>query len=276
MAHDINLTSQEWLNIIFEGKNKDYGAYRLRQDSSKRHLIAFISVAVLAVLAVTIPRLSKELGIGGRVRNTGVIEFIDANNMPKPEVPEEHVKKVYQAPPPVELKSTIKFTAPVIKDDNLVNEKNQLTSQDEVIDAKVEISTTTVKGTDEQFGKNIADLEDDKLLVGEKAPDDEVREFVEQPPSFPGGDAALMDYLNGNIIYPTVAQELEIQGKVTCSFVVGKDGSIQDVKVERGVDRSLDKEAVRVISSMPRWIPGRQGGNAVKVKYYLPVVFRLQ
>jgi len=276
MAHDINLTSQEWLNIIFEGKNKDYGAYKLRQDSSKRHLIAFISVAVLAVLAVTIPRLSKELGIGGRERNTEVIQLIDANNMPKPEVPEEHVKKVYQAPQAVELKSTIKFTAPVIKDDKLVNEKNQLTSQDDVIDAKVEISTTTVKGTDEQFGKNIADLEDDKLLVGEKAPDDEVHEFVEQPPSFPGGDAALMDYLNGNISYPTIAVEIGIQGKVTCSFVVGKDGSIQDVKVERGVDKSLDTEAVRVIKSMPRWIPGRQGGNAVKVKYYLPVAFRLQ
>jgi len=75
MVHDINLTSQEWLNIIFEGKNKDYGAYKLRQDSSKRHLIAFISVAVLTVLAITVPRLSKELGIGGRERIRETIEF---------------------------------------------------------------------------------------------------------------------------------------------------------------------------------------------------------
>ena len=275
MAHDINLTSQEWLNIIFEGKNKDYGAYRLRQDSSRRHLIAFISVAVLTVLAITVPGISKELGIGGRERNREVIQLIDANNMTKPEVPEEHIKKQYQAPPPVELKSTMKFTAPVIKKDELVKEENEVKSQDEITESKVAISVADVKGTNEDTGIDIAILNEHHVIVADTEPE-KVFEYVEQPPSFPGGDAALMDYLNGNISYPTVAQELEIQGKVTCSFVVGKDGSIQDVKVERGVDRSIDKEAVRVISSMPRWIPGRQGGNAVKVKYYLPVVFRLQ
>ena len=142
--------------------------------------------------------------------------------------------------------------------------------------AAIKPYNTIVIGTDEQFGKNIADLEKDKLVVGEKAPDEEVHIVVEQPPSFPGGDAALMEYLNNNISYPAIAVDMNIQGKVTCSFVVGKDGSIQDVRVERSVDGSLDKEAVRVIKSMPRWIPGRQGGNAVKVKYYLPVTFRLQ
>ena len=276
MTHDINLTSQEWLDIIFEGKNKDYGAYTLRSDSPKRHSVAFIVVAAAAVLTILSASLINTYNQNKRKEKiTDVVQMSDIS-MKNAEVPKENIEKRYEAPPPVELKSTIKFTAPVIKDDNKVNENNQLTSQDELVGAKVEISTTTVIGTDEQFGKNIADLEKDKLVVGEKAPDEEVHIVVEQPPSFPGGDAALMEYLNNNISYPAIAVDMNIQGKVTCSFVVGKDGSIQDVRVERSVDGSLDKEAVRVIKSMPRWIPGRQGGNAVKVKYYLPVTFRLQ
>lgn len=276
MTHDINLTSQEWLDIIFEGKNKDYGAYTLRSDSPKRHSVAFIVVAAAAVLTILSASLINTYNQNKRKEKiTDVVQMSDIS-MKNAEVPKENIEKRYEAPPPVELKSTIKFTAPVIMDDNKVNENNQITSQDELVGAKVEISTTTVIGTDEQFGKNIADLEKDKLVVGEKAPDEEVHIVVEQPPSFPGGDAALMEYLNNNISYPAIAVDMNIQGKVTCSFVVGKDGSIQDVRVERSVDGSLDKEAVRVIKSMPRWIPGRQGGNAVKVKYYLPVTFRLQ
>ena len=276
MTHDINLTSQEWLDIIFEGKNKDYGAYTLRSDSPKRHSVAFIVVAAAAVLTILSASLINTYNQNKRKEKiTDVVQMSDIS-MKNAEVPKENIEKRYEAPPPVELKSTIKFTAPVIMDDNKVNENNQITSQDELVGAKVEISTTTVIGTDEQFGKNIADLGQDKLLVGEKAPDEEVHIVVEQPPSFPGGDAALMEYLNNNISYPAIAVDMNIQGKVTCSFVVGKDGSIQDVRVERSVDGSLDKEAVRVIKSMPRWIPGKQGGNAVKVKYYLPVTFRLQ
>ena len=276
MTHDINLTSQEWLDIIFEGKNKDYGAYTLRSGSPKRHAVAFIVVAAAAVLTFLAASLINTYNQNKQKEKiTDVVQMSDIS-MKNAEVPKENIEKRYEAPPPVELKSTIKFTAPVIMDDNKVNENNQITSQDELVGAKVEISTTTVIGTDEQFGKNIADLEKDKLVVGEKAPDEEVHIVVEQPPSFPGGDAALMEYLNNNISYPAIAVDMNIQGKVTCSFVVGKDGSIQDVRVERSVDGSLDKEAVRVIKSMPRWIPGRQGGNAVKVKYYLPVTFRLQ
>ena len=99
---------------------------------------------------------------------------------------------------------------------------------------------------------------------------------VESMPAFPGGDAALMKYLSDNIKYPVIAQESGIQGRVICQFVVNRDGSIVDVEVVRPVDPSLDKEAIRVIKSMPRWTPGRQRGKAVRVKYTLPVNFRLQ
>lgn len=99
---------------------------------------------------------------------------------------------------------------------------------------------------------------------------------VEQMPSFPGGDAALMKYLSDNIRYPVIAAESGIQGRVILQFVVNRDGTIVDIEVVRSIDRSLDAEAVRVVSNMPRWTPGRQRGRTVRVKYTLPVNFRLQ
>lgn len=95
-------------------------------------------------------------------------------------------------------------------------------------------------------------------------------------PLFPGGDAALMAYLRDNIHYPTVAAENGVQGRVVVGFVVERDGSITDVNVLRSVDPSLDREAMRVVKGMPRWTPGKQNGSAVRVKYQVPVTFRLQ
>ena len=95
-------------------------------------------------------------------------------------------------------------------------------------------------------------------------------------PEFPGGQAELMSYIAKSIKYPVVAQENGIQGRVTCTFVVNKDGTIVDAQVVRGIDPALDKEALRVINSMPKWKPGKQRGKPVRVKFTLPVTFRLQ
>ena len=105
---------------------------------------------------------------------------------------------------------------------------------------------------------------------------EEIFVVVEQQPEFPGGNAAMMKFLSDNIRYPVIAQENGIQGRVICNFVVERDGSITDVQVVRGVDPSLDREAVRVIQQMPRWAPGKQHDSAVRVRFTLPVVFRLQ
>lgn len=102
-----------------------------------------------------------------------------------------------------------------------------------------------------------------------------VYDVVEQMPSFPGGISGLRTYLNQNIRYPAEAQENCVQGRVVVSFVVGKDGHISDVTVLRSVDPSLDKEAIRVVRNMPRWTPGKQGGEPVRVRYNVPVSFRL-
>ena len=103
-----------------------------------------------------------------------------------------------------------------------------------------------------------------------------IYDVVEQMPSFPGGNQALFQYLSKHIKYPVVAEDKGIQGLVIVTFVVERDGSVTDVRVAKSVDASLDKEAVRVVSGMPRWIPGKQNGSAVRVKYTVPVTFRLQ
>ncbi len=105
---------------------------------------------------------------------------------------------------------------------------------------------------------------------------DEIFVVVEQQPEFPGGMSALMKFLGDNIKYPVIAQENGIQGRVITNFVVERDGSITDVQFVRGQDPSLDREAVRVIQSMPKWKPGQQRGKPVRVRFTLPVVFRLQ
>lgn len=106
--------------------------------------------------------------------------------------------------------------------------------------------------------------------------DDKVYDVVEQQPSFPGGPAAMHSWLRENIEYPAEAVKNGIEGRVTVKFIVEKDGSISNPKVVKPVEPSLDKEAIRVISRMPKWNPGRQNGRAMRVKYFIPVTFRLQ
>lgn len=111
---------------------------------------------------------------------------------------------------------------------------------------------------------------------GEVYAEDEIFAVVEEMPSFPGGDAALMSYISKSIKYPSIAQENGIQGRVICTFVINRDGKVTNAEVIRSVDPSLDKEALRVINNMPAWKPGKQRGKPVRVKYTLPIVFRLQ
>ena len=106
--------------------------------------------------------------------------------------------------------------------------------------------------------------------------EEKVFDVVEQMPEFQGGPQALFTWLSQNVKYPAIAEENGVEGRVIVTFVVERDGSIADVRVVKSVDPSLDKEAVRVVKSMPRWIPGKQKGETVRVKYTTPVTFRLQ
>ena len=267
----IDLTSQEWCDLIFEGRNKDYGAYKMRARAARRLNFSVVLVIVIAAVGFSIPRL---ITMVTPEKKEVMTEVTTLSQLEEPEVKQEEVQKVQPvAPPPPALKSSIKFTAPVIKKDEEVADEDQMKSQEELTESKVTISIADVQGTDEEGGVLVEDL---KQVVTEAPVEEEVFDMVEQAPQFPGGQAELMSWLGKNIRYPVIAQENGIQGRVICQFVVGSDGSVRDIKVMRGVDPSLDKEAVRVIQSMPKWIPGRQNGKAVSVRYTLPVTFRLQ
>ncbi|MCD7710167.1 MAG: energy transducer TonB, partial [Porphyromonadaceae bacterium] len=178
------------------------------------------------------------------------------------------------ATPPPPLKSTIKFTAPVIKKDEELNDDDEIKSQDELAArGNTAISVADVIGNDEIDGQDIADFKD---YIAPEEEEEEVYIVVEQMPGFPGGEEALLKYIRDHMQYPSVAIERGIEGRVTVRFVVNKEGYVQDVTVVRGVHELLDREAVRVIQSLPRWNPGKQNGTAVSVYYNVPVNFTLQ
>ncbi|MEG1564879.1 MAG: TonB family protein [Bacteroides sp.] len=268
----LDLTSAEWCNLIFEGRNKAYGAYQLRENSPKRHTFAMLIVVAIALVGFSIPALIK---LAKPAEKEIMTEVTTLSQLDEPEVKQEEVKKPERlAPPPPALKSSVKFTAPVIKKDEEVRDEDEMKSQKDLINTKVAISIADVKGNDEANGKDIADL---KQVVTQAEPaKEEVFDMVEQMPQFPGGNSELMKYIGEHLKYPTIAQENGTQGRVVCQFVVGRDGQVREVMVVRSLDPYCDKEAIRVIRSMPPWIPGKQNGKAVAVKYTVPLVFKLQ
>ena len=175
------------------------------------------------------------------------------------------------------VKSSVKFTAPEIKKDEDVKPEDELKSQEDLAKNNTAIGSFDVKGNDEAAGEVLKAKE---VVVDEKpkveAEVNKVFDVVEQMPQFPGGQSALFEYLSSHIKYPVVAEENGVQGRVIVTFVVERDGNITDVKVAKSVDPSLDREATRVVKSMPNWIPGKQNGSAVRVKFTVPVTFRLQ
>lgn len=276
MGKDINLNSSEWRDIVFESRNKEYGAYYLRQTSSKRHVAALLASVVVVGVVAAIPSFldavkPKNENLGGVEQ---AFELSNLNN-PEEQVPEENIIRQETAPPPPPLKATIQFTPPVITEDSKVNEEKEMKSIDELNESKVQISIATVEGSDDKNAVDIAELKEHKVIVEEKEPE---KPFVsvEQMPQFPGGDTELMRFISSNLKYPTIAAENGIEGRVVIRFVVSKDGDVTDAQVVRSLDPSCDKEAIRVVKSMPKWVPGKQNGRNVPVYYTLPVLFKLQ
>ena len=162
-------------------------------------------------------------------------------------------------PPPPPAAPVVTEGLNVVEDDVELEQQDILTSEDTQMDAQT-VTYTPPPAVEEE----------------EEEAAQQIFTVVEEMPKFPGGDAELLKFISKSIRYPVIAQENGIQGRVICSFVVNRDGSIVDAQVLRGVDPSLDKEALRVINSMPKWSPGKQRGKPVRVKYTVPITFRLQ
>ncbi|MFW5511129.1 MAG: energy transducer TonB [Segatella copri] len=279
----IDLYDPKWVDMVFAGKNKEYGAYQLRKGTSGRNIKALLILVIAAALVGGFLAW-KVIEQKQAEEQQAYMEAMELAKLQQQAKKEE--KKKEQVKPKVEMKKEIpvaretqKFTAPVIKKDELVKEENQVKQMDK-LDDKVAVGSEDKEGVKDRTVEAVRSEIAVAAPPPPPAPKPEVAtkvfDVVEEMPSFPGGNAALMSYLNSNTKYPVVAQENGVQGRVIISFVVERDGSISDVKVARSVDPSLDREAQRVVKSMPRWTPGKQNGQTVRVKYTVPVVFRLQ
>ena len=268
----IDLTSPEWCELVFQNRNRSYGAFKMRADSKKRHTWAMMSVLLLALLVSAMPTLIKFATPDKVVEK--MVEVAVLSQLEEPEVKQEEFKRLDPVAPPPALKSSIKFTAPVIKKDEEVVEEDEIKSQSELTESKVAISIADVKGNDELNGKDIAELQE--VIVKTAEPESKPYTMVEQMPQFPGGEKELLSYIAKNLHYPIVAAENGVQGKVFIRFVVSVLGIVEGVEVIRSLDPYCDKEAMRVVAALPQWIPGKQNGRNVPVYYTLPIIFKLQ
>lgn len=292
MAKDVDLSSNEWTDLVFEGKNKDFGAYELRRESVGRHTRAVVIVLVVLALIVGYLILSLNGVFDSPEENADaqlVKETVDTGEAEE-ETEDEDINEMIEEPEPEpeipdvqeeeEVAATQAVTDLAIMDE--VDKDKVIKDKDDIMTDDRAIGNTDVEG--------VADLNKDAVMkeVVEEKPKEEPKAevkkeegpiamaMVEEKPKFPGGDKAMYEWLSKNIIYPPAASEVGASGKVTVSFVVEKNGSITNVQVVRGKHPALDKEAVNVIKKMPRWTPGRNNGQPVRVTYMLPVNFQLQ
>ena len=283
----VDIISREWCDLVFEGRNKSYGAYDLRSKAGRRHLYAIIDIlvgiAVIAGLIFTYAKAKEAIQASLAADTEAVTEL---SELKKEELKKEEPKVQKQEEQPkqeqlqkVAVRASVGFTVPDIVDK--VDESKKVKNQEELNRSNLAIAAGDYAG--DANGKGTID----DLLKGQEAGGDApqqkqkeeeapIHTVVEQPAQFPGGEAALLAYVAKNIKYPAIAVEQEIQGTVQLRFVVEANGSIGDVQVVKSLESHCDKEAVRVVKSLPRFIPGKQQGRPVRVWFNLPVRYSIQ
>ena len=284
MAREVNLSSREWCDLVFEGKNKDFGAYIIRTESTKRHnlavlwaLIGAVAVAALSLGLMKANQYLEERRLAAlQDQKTYIVDFPPETEEQQPE------QQIIEPEEPEVLEdvlSSVKVTELQIVDDDKVRPEDEILTQEEIEETNKAFGQTNVdNGQDERdkFQTAVTDVVVEKPVEKPKEAVAQVFHSVEQMPQFPGGEAALMKFLQSHINYPPMAAENNVQGRVVVQFVVDKTGKVGEVKIVRSVDKDLDKEAARVCASLPKFTPGRQNGQAVAVWYTLPVTFKLQ
>ncbi len=280
---NIDLTSKEWRDIVFADKNKEFGAYVMRQQSDRRHNRAFIYllaglaalIGIIIVWGIYSDKMAEKAAIEAKMQAEKMLaaqlEQMEQDE-PEPE-PEEQKMEIEIPEVPQEVLATVQVTQIAIVDD----------VKNEVMEMEQQLEDNTARGVVNQEGSDDADkfkAVQEAVVVKEPEPvkpkEDEIFQAVEQPAEFPGGQAALMKWLSSNIHYPEAAQQNDVQGRVIVKFVVEKDGSVSQATILKGVDKDLDKEALRVVNKMPKWQAGKNNGVAVRSYFTLPVVFKLQ
>ena len=266
MAKDVDLSSKEWRDIVFEGKNKEFGAYEMRSGSTKRHTRAVIIVlaCLVAILVLLILSLS---GVFSRAEEEGPdvateqeLATFAAEEVPEEEEIEEQViiEQPEEIIQPEEVANEQRITDLLIVEDQNFEEDKQVKTQDEMTENEAQAGAVDITEGTNDLNKQVIK---EQVIAPEPAPEPEKVyniAMVEQKPEFPGGEAAMYKWLSDHINYPAAAAEEGVQGRVVVEFVVSKTGAIENVKVLRGRHPALDKEAQRVVKAMPKWQPCRQ------------------
>ena len=291
----IDLYDPKWVDMVFADKNKAYGAYQLRKSVSQRNIKALVILLVAAFigggyLAYQIKKHKDELAAqeayAAKMELAALAQAKKEQAERKKQQKKEEPKKVEPEKVVPETRATVKFTAPVIKDDKDVKEEmppmvkmNRETkaigteTKDGVEDRNIVADRSTV-ATPEQIIPKIEKpvAEAPKVEAPKEDIEKKIFTFAEQQPTFKGNVQA---WLTSHLNYPASAADNNIQGKVVVKFVVGRDGSVSRAEVVRGVDPALDREALRVVNSMPKWNPGMNNGQPANVWFQLPITFKL-
>ncbi len=249
--------------IVFEHRNKTYGAYILRKLYNKNMNRALILAVIILLAGLAYPLASSYYAKAraGYIEKAASAEFIDMDK-PKEEAPPPPPPP---PPPPAALEQKVKFVAPVVTTEEVVEDAD-IFNQDDL----AQTTTNEAVSVDEVA---VVEVKEEVIEVEETKP---VFTIVEEMPSFPGGDAERNKFLAANIQYPQQATENGIQGTVYVSFVVDSKGNVTDVKILRGIGGGCDEEALRVVRMMPKWHPGKQNGKNVRVLFNMPIYFKLQ
>jgi protein TonB len=255
----------QWEDIVFEDRNKDYGAYFLRKTYSKHVVLGSIITILSLALLVASPYII-ELIKGAQAKEVVEAKTIRYTDLaPPPPIQNTPPPPQLAIPPPV--KTIIKFLPPKVTDKEVVEEEEMPTIEEI---KQNDVGAEDVVGTGEVvFDEPVAEV------AKESNDDDQIFTVVEQPAEFPGGLEALAKFLQKSVKYPAIARRMNVEGSVFVSFVVDRTGAISDIAIVKGISAECDKESVRVVGTMPPWKPGKQNGKAVKSRFVLPIKFKL-
>jgi protein TonB len=257
--------SIRWDDIVFETRNKNYGAYVIRNIYGRNVAIASLIALAIVAFILAYPRIEEYFSMNEEIKEQELksVKYtdlappppIDKNVPPPPKL---------EVPPPV--KTIIKFLPPEVTNKEVVEE--EMPTQEEV--KQNDVGAENIEGTGViEFDEPVEEV------LKQESDEDVIFMVVEQQAEFPGGMEAMMKFIVKNMKYPAVARRMGIEGSVFVSFVVDKEGGISDLTVIKGISAECDKEALRVVKLMPPWKAGKQNGKPVKSRFVLPIKFRL-
>ena len=246
-------------DIVFEERNKEYGAYKLRKRYNRNVSIALLGGIIILSTAIITPYLSAKAAENRSKRAERQVEI----KMENLDQPNQQVAPPPPPPPPTDVVQQQKYVPPVVVDSIKPEDVKQLMTADQ---AQTEVTNKEVVEVVQQVQEEVQQAEPEEVPFV----------VVEEMPMYPGGDVELLKFIAEHTQYPEVAKENNIQGRVIVRFCVTAKGGVSQVSILKGVDPELDKEAIRVVNTLPAFKPGKQGGKPVPVWYMVPITFTLK